>query len=63
MNTLDLTGKIILIAEDEHINYLFLEETLNQTKATIIWAKNGEEAVQIAKTQHIDLILMDIKCL
>jgi CheY-like chemotaxis protein len=55
------SNKTILIAEDEDSNYRFLEMVLNKTKANILWAKDGEEAVQIAKDSNPDLILMDIK--
>jgi len=54
----------ILIAEDEPANYLYLEKALKPTNATIHWAKNGLEAVDMFKNAvHIkfDLILMDIK--
>jgi two-component system, cell cycle response regulator DivK len=54
-------GKVILVAEDEEINYLFLEEVLNRTGAKVIWAKNGIEAVQKYKENKVDLILMDLK--
>ncbi|MFN8254142.1 MAG: response regulator [Bacteroidales bacterium] len=54
-------GKVILVAEDEEINYLFLEEVLNRTGAKVIWAKNGIEAVQKYRENQVDLILMDLK--
>lgn len=57
---LDLTNKKILIAEDIESNYLLLETAIKRTNASIIWAKNGKEAVEIAINQKIDLILMDI---
>lgn len=53
----------ILIAEDEQINYLYLEtlfETID-TKYKVIHAKNGKEAVEITKKDKIDLVLMDLK--
>ena len=53
--------KTILIAEDEETNYLFIEAILEDTKATLIWAKNGQEAVAKFFEHHIDLVLMDIK--
>lgn len=52
--------KKILIAEDEETNYLFIEAILEDTKAILIWAKNGLEAVE-KFNEGIDLILMDIK--
>ena len=54
--------KKILIAEDEPNNYLYIEEVLKRTKAKLIRAKNGKEAVRLFKKhQNIDLIIMDIK--
>ena len=55
-------GKVILVAEDEEYNYLFIEEILNDLNCTLIHAKNGQEAIDICKTNpNIGLILMDIK--
>lgn len=55
-------NKKILIAEDEETNYLFIEAILEDTKAQLLWAKNGSDAVQVFSQQNdIDLILMDIK--
>jgi two-component system, cell cycle response regulator DivK len=54
--------RTILIAEDEETNYLFVEAILEDTKANLIWAKNGKEAVEkFQQNDAIDLILMDIK--
>ena len=54
--------KIILIAEDEETNYLFLKAALAKTNAAIIRAKNGQEAVDAVKAHpEIDIVLMDIK--
>lgn len=55
-------NKKILIAEDEETNYLFIEAILEDTKAELLWARNGSDAVAIFNNrQDIDLILMDIK--
>ncbi len=54
--------KIILIAEDEDANFLFLKTALSRTKASVIRANNGREAVELVKINpRINLILMDIK--
>jgi len=58
---IDLTGRSILIAEDELLNYKLLETLLKRTGAQIIWAKNGIEAVNMASNHKVDLIFMDIK--
>ncbi len=53
---------MILIAEDEETNYLFLEELLEETGARILHARNGQEAIDLCKDQpEIQLVLMDIK--
>jgi two-component system, cell cycle response regulator DivK len=59
--TFDWHDKIILIAEDEEFNFLYLREILGPTKATILRAMDGEMAVQICQSSPIDLVLMDIK--
>ncbi|MBR6278610.1 MAG: response regulator [Bacteroidales bacterium] len=57
-----LENKTLLVAEDEEMNIVYMKEILADTKANVLWAKNGEEAVKIAKENpSIDLILMDIK--
>ena len=54
--------KKILIAEDEEINFFFLKEALRNSQVTILWGKNGKEAVEIfEQNDDIALILMDIK--
>jgi two-component system, cell cycle response regulator DivK len=54
-------GKVILVAEDEEINYLFLEEVIRRTGAKVLWAKNGKEAIEQYRSNKVDLILMDLK--
>jgi len=55
----------ILIAEDEEINYLYLEALLSvqeSFKCNILRAKNGREAIEICRqNNNIDLVLMDLK--
>ncbi|MBN1953211.1 MAG: response regulator [Bacteroidales bacterium] len=58
----DLKAKTIVVAEDDEINYLFMEETLMRTGASIIRAENGLEAIDLAESRDdIDMILMDMK--
>ncbi len=58
----DWSCKTIIIAEDEEVNFVYLQTALSLTKVNILRAKNGEEAVQLAlNNEHVDLILMDIK--
>lgn len=61
-NKHNLHGKVILIVEDEEINYMFLKELLAETNAKILHAKNGKEAIELCRANaKIDLILMDIR--
>ena len=55
-------NRVVLITEDEEVNFYYLKTLLQRADATVIRAKNGKEAVEII-TKHrggIDLILMDI---
>lgn len=56
----DWSNKTILIAEDTDINYFLLVEVLKKTKANTIRVKNGVEAIEFVKSNHVDLVLMDI---
>ncbi len=54
--------KTILIAEDDEINFLYLDEILKSLDLNTLHAKNGREAVELCEgDQTLDLILMDIK--
>ncbi|MBA7524052.1 Sensor histidine kinase RcsC [subsurface metagenome] len=60
----DFTNATIMIAEDEETNYILIESILRPTKARLIWAKNGEEAVDyFEKHPSVKncIVLMDIK--
>ena len=56
-----ISGKKILIAEDDFSNYRVLQELLKDTNAEMIYAENGAEAVECCKSNEIGLVLMDIK--
>jgi signal transduction histidine kinase/ActR/RegA family two-component response regulator len=54
--------KVILVAEDVSTNFLLVKKSLKKTDVNLIWAKNGQEAVdEFAKNKSIDLVLMDIR--
>lgn len=60
--TVDWSDKTIMIAEDEEVNFVYLQTALSTTNINIVRARNGLEAVEIAKLNPlIQLILMDIK--
>jgi len=57
-----IAGLIILVAEDEMMNFRYIEELLSGTGIELIHASNGEEAVeQCKKRNDISLVLMDIR--
>lgn len=58
---LNWCSKIILIAEDVESNFLFLEEVIRKTGAEVLWAKNGQDAIDMFNNNKVDLILMDIQ--
>ncbi|WP_299452219.1 PAS domain-containing protein [uncultured Microscilla sp.] len=53
-------GKILLV-EDTKINQLVVAKFLKTWQLTIEYALNGVEAVEQAKNNHYDLILMDLQ--
>lgn len=54
-----MSKKVILVADDEANIRLMVSRVLSKTY-TVLEAKDGEEAVEIASKQKLDLILMDI---
>lgn len=60
--SLDFSGKVILIVEDDLISYQFIEALLGGTNTQLIHAKNGEDAIEICKiVPKIDLVIMDMR--
>jgi CheY-like chemotaxis protein len=58
---MDWSKKTILIAEDEIINYRYLEVLLKDKVQRIDHAINGLEAVEMASKNNYALVLMDLK--
>ncbi len=55
-------GKVFLVAEDDKFSYKFLEGFLKQTRAEVLHASDGREAVEICRSNpNVDLVLMDIQ--
>ncbi len=51
-----------MVAEDEEYNFILVKYILEREGINTIWAKNGEEAINLFKeNKDIDLIMMDIK--
>jgi signal transduction histidine kinase len=56
-----LTGKNILIAEDDFYCREILKYMLKKTGATLLIAKDGREALNIMDMDNVDLVLLDIR--
>ena len=61
VDDLDLSNKTVMIVEDDMVNRMILKKMLKQTKATIIEAIDGKEAISQYENLTPDLILMDIQ--
>jgi signal transduction histidine kinase/CheY-like chemotaxis protein len=63
IDSADFSTSTILVAEDVEVNFEILTALLEPTKATLDWAKNGDEAVRAFESdpERYDLILMDIQ--
>ena len=53
--------RVILIAEDEELNRMLIDEFLSGSDLVKYYAKNGKEAVEIFQKKKVDIILMDLK--
>lgn len=53
--------KNILIAEDDDVNYKFLEIIITLAGYHVERAENGKTAVDICRNRDISLVLMDIR--
>ena len=52
----------ILVADDEDLNFILLNEVLSALGIIVLRAENGEKAVElVANREDIDLVLMDLK--
>ncbi len=56
-----LRGRRILLVEDNSINQLVAGEMLENLGLEVTLASNGEAAVQLVKTSHFHVVLMDIQ--
>jgi len=57
----NLEGKTILLAEDNEINQVIFSAMLEDTKATIILAADGQEALALFKKIKPDIVFLDIQ--
>lgn len=61
-NSTNWEGKTILIVEDDPLSIRFLNTVLKDTRANLLVANDGREALEMVKQyEHLDLILMDVQ--
>ncbi|MFV5695755.1 7TM diverse intracellular signaling domain-containing protein [Flavobacterium sp. LB3P122] len=58
----DLDGKSILVVEDNPINQMVIKMiTKKWLNTTVVYANNGQEALEAFKTNQFDIVLMDLQ--
>jgi CheY-like chemotaxis protein len=57
----DLTGYRVLVVDDSPINILVAREFLQRWDVEVLSAKDGHEALEIIKTEDLNLVLMDLQ--
>lgn len=57
----DITDTNILLVEDNLMNRMVVNYTLNHFKCKVTEANNGLEAIEILKKENFDVILMDVQ--
>jgi len=53
--------KVILVVEDVDTNKIFFDAALRRTNAKILWAKDGQQAIDLFNDNKVDLVLMDLQ--
>ncbi len=61
LSTYSFEGSHILLVEDNEINQEVAEKILKKLDIRVSLAQNGQEAIQMIKTNHYDLVLMDLQ--
>lgn len=59
--TENIIGKSLLLVEDNEVNVMFTERLLKKLNMNVEVARDGKEAVEKARNQSFDLILMDLQ--
>ena len=62
LDSIDFTGKRILVADDDNVNLKVIEKLLLEKNAEFVTVRDGKEALHTFRDEHgrFDLILMDI---
>lgn len=51
---------VILVVDDEENQRLYYQEELEDAGYAVITAASGPEALEVVKSQHVDLVILDI---
>lgn len=57
----DLSGRTVLVAEDNATNRMLMSKFLEKCGAEILFAEDGQQAITITEARSPDLILMDMQ--
>jgi len=60
MKKFDFNDKIILVVEDTETSSRFFEAALSRTNAQLLWAVDGDEAIEVFDKNDVDLVLLDL---
>jgi PAS domain S-box-containing protein len=60
-NNESFNQQVVLIVEDDSYNMEYLREVLSELNLIILQTENGRQAIEIALSQPIDIVLMDIQ--
>jgi len=55
-----ITNRHVLLVEDDHDNFELVQILLEQAGCSVVGAITGQEALDIARSGKVDLILMDL---
>ena len=53
--------KTVMIVEDDNNSTELFREILEDTDLTVLYASDGITAIDICKSRHVDIVLMDIQ--
>ncbi len=59
-DAMPLTGKTVLVAEDDEVNSMVFELFIKELGADVVVAHDGNEAVRLTMEQNPDMIFMDV---
>jgi CheY-like chemotaxis protein len=58
---INLSGKHILVVEDDDMNFIYLKQIIMLVKGDITRVKTGKAAIEACKEKSFDFVLMDIQ--